>query len=107
MIPYPKFGRSKQSGFIKTVIAILCGIILLKYVLHVDILSYFQNGKINPYFDKAYSGVERLWEIYIHPAVNVAIKYALVVWAFFLKYWMILWNRAVVIGSKFLHTVPS
>lgn len=107
MIPFSLFGLTRHISFIRTILGIVIVLVVLKYAFHINILDFFHNGNFNPYFDKAYKTVQGIWDSTLHPWSDAAVKYALIAWDFIMKYWLIVWNKAVYIGSKFLHTVPS
>jgi hypothetical protein len=103
----PQFRKNKQRGIVKTLMVIIIAIVFLKYALHINILAFFQNGNFNPYFDKIYRIIQGIMDSKIYPSILWVLKYLRIVWEVILKYWILIIKKAVSIGSKFFHTVPS
>ena len=54
----------KQNGFVKTVILIIAGLVLLKYLYDVDIVGYLTEGRFREILDKIYAYSSAAWAKY-------------------------------------------
>lgn len=53
-----------KSGFIKSIILIVGGLVLLKYMFNIDVIDYLTQGKFRDLLDKLHSLGSKGWEKY-------------------------------------------
>ncbi len=65
-------GRMTQSGgFIKMILLIIAGLVLLKYLYEVDIVGYLTEGRFREILDKVYAFSTEAWVKYREVVVKI------------------------------------
>jgi hypothetical protein len=62
---------SNKRGFVKAVILIIAGLVLLKYIYDIDIVGFLTTGKFREFLDKGYQLASEGWEKYRETILRV------------------------------------
>ena len=61
--------KSRNRGFIRSIVAIAIVLIVLKYWFDIDLLNILRHPKVDPYFQGFYAWVIGVWNAYLLPAI--------------------------------------
>lgn len=63
--------RKRNSGFIKTVLVVIAGLVLLKYLYDFDVINMLTQGKFKMIIDKIYEVGSYGWQKYQDTLIRI------------------------------------
>lgn len=58
---------SRTSGFITTIIVIIAAIVALKFLFHIDVLSYLTSGQVSEWLSYTKKVIVVVWDNILKP----------------------------------------
>lgn len=55
---------TKSGGFVKMILIVIAGLVLLKYIYDVDVVGFLTQGRFKEILDKIYNWATAGWERY-------------------------------------------